>query len=266
MSKNLPKPAAASPPLICLWPERLLFVGPLGRVAPHRHAAVVLVAALEGEVRVRLSPAKRWQRCGSVLIPAGLMHELDLRDHLTAVFYNDPHRPYYPLMSARERLDPLFDPLASTGTVEALATLHAGPSAIGLADRRRIEHELSTALGRYERMPVLDPRVSDAIAQMQADLTANLPLPRMAEAAGISASRLQHLFQAETGVPLRRFRLWIRFRRALERIGAGTSLTTAAFDAGFASSTHFSHAFKAMFGVSPASVLANARTPRIHLF
>ena len=47
MSKNLPKPAAASPPLICLWPERLLFVGPLGKVAPHRHAAVVLVAALE---------------------------------------------------------------------------------------------------------------------------------------------------------------------------------------------------------------------------
>jgi AraC-like DNA-binding protein len=76
---------------------------------------------------------------------------------------------------------------------------------------------------------------------------------------------LQHLFLAETGVPLRRFRIWLRFRRALERIGAGASLTTAALDAGFASSTHFSHAFKAMFGVSPASVLANARTPRIHL-
>ena len=44
MSKNLPKPAAASPPLICLWPERLLFIGPLGKVASHRHAAVVLVA------------------------------------------------------------------------------------------------------------------------------------------------------------------------------------------------------------------------------
>ena len=265
MSKNLPKPAAASPPLICLWPDRLLFIGPLGKVASHRHAAVVLVAALEGQVRVRLSANDRWRCCSSLLIPAGLMHELDLDGSLTAVFYNDPHRPYHPLMSARECQDVLFDPLANSGAIAALAALHAAPPSIRLADCQPLERELAAALGSYEHRPALDPRVGEAIASMQADLAANLPLPAMAEATGISASRLQHLFLAETGVPLRRFRIWLRFRRALERIGAGASLTTAALDAGFASSTHFSHAFKAMFGVSPASVLANARTPRIHL-
>ncbi|MCI0354202.1 MAG: helix-turn-helix domain-containing protein, partial [Acidobacteria bacterium] len=80
-------------------------------------------------------------------------------------------------------------------------------------------------------------------------------LPAMAAAAGLSPSRLQHLFLAETGVPLRRFRQWVRFRWMLGRIAAGASLTTAALDAGFANSSHFSHSFKAMFGVSAASVL-----------
>jgi len=266
MPRNLPKPAIASSPLICLWPERLLFIGPLGAVAPHRHAATVLVAALEGELRFRPSSAQRWWSGRSVLIPAGMTHALDLRGALTAVFYNDPHRPYHPRMSAREQREPLFEPLAQTQAAQALAALQAGPATPRDADCRSVERELAIALGRYEHLPALDPRVRDAIARMQADLTENLPLAALASEAGLSTSRLQHLFQAETGVPLRRFRLWIRFRRALERTAAGASLTTAAFDAGFASSTHFSHAFKAMFGVSPASVLANARTPRIHLF
>lgn len=261
MPTHLPKPAIDPqdpPPLICLWPERLLFIGPLGEVAPHRHAATVLLTALRGELRVRLSSDGRWRSATSALIPAGCMHALDLRDSITAVYYNDPHQPYHPQMSARDALEPRFGLLDDTAVADALRALHAAPQ-----ETSGVEQALAAALGRHAAPPLMDARVAQAIRLMQADLGENLPLTALAEAAVLSPSRLQHLFQDQTGVPLRRFRTWIRFRRALERISAGASLTAAAFDAGFASSTHFSHAFKAMFGVAPASVLAGARAPRI---
>ncbi|PPE74638.1 AraC family transcriptional regulator [Solimonas fluminis] len=258
----MPKPAAAPPepsPLICLWPERLLFVGRLGEVAPHRHAATVLLVALQGEVRVRLSAERSWRQAQTALVPAGCMHALDLRGGITAVYYNDPHRPFHPAMSARDAREPAFELPGGAALRQALQDLHEAPAQGGAA----LEQVLADSLGRYSPSPLLDARVEATIRLMQADLGENLPLAALAEASTLSPSRLQHLFQDQTGVPLRRFRIWIRFRRALERIAAGASLTTAAFDAGFASSTHFSHAFKAMFGVSPASVLAGASAPLI---
>ena len=262
MPRHLPKPAAApqeAAPLICLWPQRLLFIGPLGEVAPHRHAATVLLVALQGEVRVRLSAERRWRQAQTALVPAGCMHALDLRGGVTAVYYNDPHRPFHPAMSARETREPRFDLPNEETLQQTLQAFRCAPDQDGPA----LERALAAALGLHPQPPMLDARVTRTIDLMQADLGENLPLAALAEATALSPSRLQHLFQDQTGVPLRRFRIWIRFRRALERIAGGASLTTAAFDAGFASSTHFSHAFKAMFGVSPASVLAGATPPRI---
>ena len=261
MPRHLPKPAIAAqdpPPLIVLWPQRLLFIGPLGKVAAHRHAATVLLVAVRGEVRVWLSAERQWHRAQSALVPAGCMHALDLSGGVTAVFYNDPHRPFHPTLSARAAGPALFDPVSDTVLPQALRRFHEDEGAGTAA----LEQAFAEVLGRQEQA-ALDPRVERAISLVQADLTENLPLLALAEAAALSPSRLQHLFQDQTGVPLRRFRTWIRFRRALERIAGGASLTDAAFDAGFASSTHFSHAFKAMFGVAPASVLAGARMPRI---
>ncbi len=263
MPRHLPKPAAApqqaATPLICLWPQRLLFIGPLGEVAPHRHAATVLLVALQGEVRVRLSAERRWRQAQTALVPAGCMHALDLRGGITAVYYNDPHQPFHPAMSARDAREPCFDLPGEAPLRQALRNFHQAPDDGGAV----LEQALAAALGLYPQVNALDARVAQTIGLMQADLGENLPLAALAEAAALSPSRLQHLFQDQTGVPLRRFRIWIRFRHALERIAAGASLTTAAFDAGFASSTHFSHAFKAMFGVSPASVLAGATPPSI---
>ena len=73
--------------------------------------------------------------------------------------------------------------------------------------------------------------------------------------AGLSASRFLHLFKAETGVPLRRYRLWNCMGAAVAAFRAGQSLTEAAHAAGFASSAHFSTAFRDMFGMMPSELL-----------
>jgi len=259
MRRSLPKPATSAPPrpgpLLWLWPERFLFIGPLSRVALHRHAATVCLVSLEGELRVRLSAERRWWRGGSALIPAGCTHELDLGNHATAVLYNDPHRPYYRLLSARERAPPVFGLPRENSLRIALSGVYAAAAA-GAESRALLETELARALDAYPRPPELDVRVRRVLERIQQDLAQNQPLSQLARAVTLSPGRLQHLFLSETGVPLRRFRTWIRFRQALEQIAGGASFTQAALAAGFASSTHFSHACKAMFGVSAASVLA----------
>ncbi|NJD07936.1 MAG: helix-turn-helix domain-containing protein, partial [Methylococcaceae bacterium] len=56
-----------------------------------------------------------------------------------------------------------------------------------------------------------------------------------------------------------RFRGWNRMMAAFGRLHAGDSLTRAALEAGFADSAHFSHSFRATFGVNPAPVFRGLR-------
>jgi len=62
---------------------------------------------------------------------------------------------------------------------------------------------------------------------------------------------MQHLFKARMGVPVRRYVLWARLRGGLEQALAGASLTSAALEAGFSDSAHFSRTFREMFGIAP---------------
>ncbi|MFK7987996.1 MAG: helix-turn-helix domain-containing protein [Sandaracinaceae bacterium] len=73
--------------------------------------------------------------------------------------------------------------------------------------------------------------------------------------AGLSSSRFQRLFRAHVGVPFRRFRLWQRMSVVAGALASGGTLTYAAHEAGFASSSHLSKSFRRMFGLRPRDLL-----------
>ena len=232
-----------------------MFIGRLSRVMLHRHAAAVFLLPLESELRVRIPPERDWHNARSGLIPAGCAHELDVQDGLACVFYNDPHRPYFRRLSARDVRRASLELGEESRLRATLLDYYKGLLSGGTPDISPVENSLAEALKPYSQVPPFDGRIQTIIGLIQDDLSQNTGLAVLAAAAGLSASRLQHLFLAETGVPLRRFRQWIRFRWMMSRVAAGASLTTAALDAGFANSSHFSHSFKAMFGVSATSIV-----------
>lgn len=230
----------------------------------HRHAASVCVVALDGVVHVRSTREEEWCSDRSAVIPAGHTHALDARGAVVGVIYNDPHEPYF------RRLSPLGQGLPSTlereaasSLAESLRYLFFAQPADHLRCLSRFEEAAASALEAYASRPVLDRRVRRVVAVMREDLSRSPTLDELAQVVALSPSRLLHLFTEQTGVPLRRFRIWLRFRHALEAFASGASLTTAAVDAGFASSAHFSHAFRAMFGVSASSVLQAGFKPRV---
>lgn len=87
------------------------------------------------------------------------------------------------------------------------------------------------------------------------DAGAALSIEELAHQAGLSPSRLSHLFKQQTGVTLLDFRNRQRIERFLQLYGTGQrmKMLTAALEAGFGSYPQFYRVFKKTMGRSPAA-------------
>ncbi len=110
------------------------------------------------------------------------------------------------------------------------------------------------AVGGALPASTLDPRIARTLDWLTSRMGEGVGLAEAAATACLSESRFSHLFAAEVGLPFRSYLLWRRLMLAVERISAGSSLTAAAHEAGFADSAHFSRTFHRMFGVPAASL------------
>jgi AraC-like DNA-binding protein len=90
-----------------------------------------------------------------------------------------------------------------------------------------------------------------------------LRLSGIASEVGVSPFHLCRAFRAATGETLHAYRNRLRLQAALERLNEGDGLTEVALDLGYSSHSHFSAAFRALFGVTPSSV-RRARPPSAH--
>ncbi|HEY3333447.1 MAG TPA: AraC family transcriptional regulator [Capsulimonadaceae bacterium] len=107
--------------------------------------------------------------------------------------------------------------------------------------------EASRLLGPAGNSTVLTPsHQAVARARYLIETEPHLPwkLTDLAQASGISASRLMELFAQEVGIPPRQLLLQVRVVRAKEMLETtDTPITTIALDLGFASSQHFALVF-----------------------
>lgn len=104
--------------------------------------------------------------------------------------------------------------------------------------------------------PARDPRLTDAMRLLDEDLREGpVQLRKLARRAGLSPDRFRHLFSIELGIPLRRYVLWRRMRLAALALGAGSNVTEAAHEAGFADAAHFARTIRDMFGINARQLL-----------
>ena len=113
---------------------------------------------------------------------------------------------------------------------------------------------IDALLGREDTHPEINSRVQRVIHWHRANPEAEMSVSDAASLACLSESRFSHLFVEQVGLPFRRYLLWKRLEKAVEYLAAGANLTTAAHQAGFADSAHFSRTFQRMFGI-PAVTL-----------
>ena len=233
------------------------FAGPLRYNAPHQHGAPVYLAGLYGRFRIRVEGAG-WTLCRTALVPAGVSHELDLGGEPLGVLYLEPGA------AAPDALAALLHGAAASGRarlgeggeIAPLRDLWEAPDATAWAGAALAD--LTAFAGRRAGRES-DPRIARVVARLTARPSPDLSAEALARTVGLSSSRLQHLFTREVGVPFRRYRAWLRMRRALAEAAAGANLTRAAHAAGFADQAHFAHDFRRTFGAPASGSLVNVR-------
>jgi AraC family transcriptional regulator len=114
---------------------------------------------------------------------------------------------------------------------------------------RRAARRARTQADRHE--------LAEAAKELLTDRpTENLSLAEIARALHTSEFHLARVFQAHTGFSLHRYRTHLRLRLALDRLGRGQPLSQLAHELGFNSHSHFTDAFRAVFGAPPSEIRA----------
>jgi len=236
-----------------LWDMRdgkTFFTWPLYYNAFHQHGAPVFLAGLYGKFKLRILGGD-WQLCRTAVIPAGVMHELDIGGEPLTVLYIEPTvagaQALTPLMSNSREVNGAL--IGGGGEILFMRDLYEDRyntqwSAAPLDDL------LKFAIPR-SRSAQIDPRIAQIVEflyQHGDDLSS---VSSLAATVGLSSSHFQHLFTAQIGVPFRQYRGWNRIRLAIREIIKGNNFTTAAHMAGFSDSAHFSHEFRKTFGAPP---------------
>jgi len=223
-------------PRICVGPARAMYIGPGLNLAPHRNVAMTIAVSLQAPFALRTSNScgewSDWCSQLVVVIPSETLHHLK-SDGPMAFLYLDP------LMDRRSRLNSNEMQDGREVLMKAGPTLGINDAfaAFGLSPKKPRDEKIAQVVQEIERRPAAFARMRDAAAL-----------------AHLSPSRFRARFDAELGLPFRRYRLWRRMAVVMRTLSVGGNLTDAATAAGFASSAHLSSTFKRMFGLSPSDI------------
>jgi AraC-like DNA-binding protein len=86
---------------------------------------------------------------------------------------------------------------------------------------------------------------------LASDLARRWTLADIAADVGVSPVYLTQVFQQVEGMPLYRYQLQLRLARALDLLGQYDDLTLLGLDLGFSSHSHFTSAFRRVYGRTP---------------
>lgn len=196
--------------------------GPVTDSAAHRHAAFQIAIAVRGEVAM-LDATGTCHRAAALVVPPMTRHQM---------------------LAATDVLTYFIEP--QSAFADRLRDCHGITPADELRDLR--EDDIRPAAARASG--ALDPRLVAAM-----DTTVDLSMPDLAARVGLSPQRLRALAQQQLGMPLTRWRVWARLRRAAEALRDGQSLADAALTAGFADQAHLTRWMRELMGLTPSAVL-----------
>ena len=140
-------------------------------------------------------------------------------------------------------------------------------SRIGVLDRKKpaqahligvLLDELTSVSEVPLQLPMpRDSRARRLAALLQARPDDDSPVGALSRRAGASRRTIERLFLAETKMTVGEWRRRLRLLHGVRLLARGESVTSAALDAGYASTSAFIAAFKRTFGVTPSRYSAS---------
>jgi AraC family transcriptional regulator len=237
-----------------VFPYRGIFVRHLGQDEAVAEANQVLFFNAREGYRVS-HPLPGGDACVDLIISEPLLHELTPRGYLrpgadgvTVAFREQ-----------RLRIDPRAQALVAllrhSLRLNSAEPLEGESMALTLARRAlgpRTVHAPAATAGRRR----LVDRTKLVLAS---DLARRWTLAEIAAEVGGSPVYLTQVFKQVEGLPLYRYQLRLRLARALDLLPQYDDLTSLGLDLGFASHSHFTTAFRQVYGRSPSEFRESIR-------
>jgi AraC-like DNA-binding protein len=234
------------------WGARALFIGPALGLSPHRNAVAVVAVGLDAPFELSWNEHD-YRRCRSALIPPNtLQHFRETSGEMGFLYVDAASNDYARLraLAATSGERSHLDLGCEQFLIDRLNELRRD----GASSWRDTRGALATLLnGGTARAP--DARIAQALQLIHEDPAIRVSLASLARHAKLSPSRFAALFRDATGVPVRRYKLWVAMGAAVRSIQRGANLTQASMDAGFSSPAHFSSAYRQMFGMEPSRLV-----------
>jgi AraC-like DNA-binding protein len=248
--------------LLYLWNKRTFYIGPLFEPIAMKNGAGSVAFSLNGTMKVSRLGDHRLVECKSFLVPPGIPFKAYTGDAVIAnCMLDELGLDFAVLLTQMQqrgkdaRKDLSFQIKDESTYIDVFKDMY------------RSQYDSTTAAGKIDHLftpperlisvkHYIDPRIVEVISLIKQNIEHNLSIEFLAESVNISVPHLVRLFKAQTGVPIRRFRLWHRIFVASVWMAKTGDLTSAALNAGFSDASHFLHTFQDMVGMR-ASLLLN---------
>ena len=105
-----------------------------------------------------------------------------------------------------------------------------------------------------------DPRALRIAEALRNNPSDNITLDELSRNAGASKRTIERLFQTETDLTFGKWRQQMRLMHALRLLALGESVTAAALEVGYDSTSAFIAAFKSVLGTTPGQYYTDTQT------
>jgi AraC-like DNA-binding protein len=227
-----------------VFPYRGVYVRHVGTTDAVAEANQVLFFN-QGESYRISHPVRGGDACLSLSISEPLLRELAPKDHVH-VGADLTFRQQRLRIDARAQA--LVALLRHSLIRKVAEPLEAETLALTLVRRtlgERTSHAARASAGRQKL-------VDRAKLILSTDLARRWTLADIGAEVGVSPVYLTQVFQQVEGMPLYRYQLRLRLARALDLLGEFDDLTTLSLHLGFSSHSHFTSAFRQLYGHTPA--------------
>lgn len=247
------------PARLYLWDDRFLWVSHTFKGTMTRRYATNLILAISAKPFLLNVPRKVAAPCRAALCSSRALRCVDATDVPFLSFNLDPGCADARRLEGASSGQPvaLLDRQLFSEMDEEFAALLDGEADVDRA-RRMGDRLVEVVAPSGVRPASMDPRIRKVLDHLRDERPTDIDLEVLSGLAGLSSSRLMHLFSQQVGLPMSQFLLWGKMRQAVSQMQSGESLTAIAQRCGFADSSHLTRTFKTFYGIKP-SVLSNSR-------
>jgi len=248
-----------------LWKKRTLYIGRFEGPLDVSQGASTLSVSLTEPFSFQTTEMSEPMLCHSVLLPPGQTVCVDPKNAIVANCNLDAlGRDHHALIPyASQKIGDIGFNLSNEDTLIDCFSIMFDAQMNSEDAFLHLESYLQTKEQANTKTLHIDPRIENIIDYIQDTVNDHITGEELAESVNLSIPRLAQLFKQQTGIPIRRYRLWHRLYLTAQHVGKGKNLTDAAIAAGFTDSSHFAHTFRSMLGMTPSYILSQVNKTRI---